>query len=99
MITFYRIASIASGKTSSAIAFAHDIAAYIKKTYDLELEVLIPIGGNPQRVAWSARYKDLAAYDAVGSKLISDKQYWEIVGKGADNFIAGSIRDSIWRTT
>ncbi len=57
----------------------------------------MPIGGNPQRIAWSARYKDLAALDAVSSKMLADKLYWEILGKGTDNFIQGSQRDSIWR--
>ncbi len=98
MIAFNRIASIAPGKTTNAIAFAHQIAAYMKEAYKVELEISLPIGGNPQRIAWSSRYKDLAAFDAVGSKLLTDKHYWEVVGKGSDNFIAGSIQDSIWRT-
>ena len=69
----------------------------MKKAYKLDLEVLLPIGGNPQRIAWSARYKDLAELDAVSSKLLADKPYWAMVGKGTDNFIPGSMRDSIWR--
>jgi hypothetical protein len=91
------MASIAAGKTPSAIAFAHEIAAYMKEAYKLELEVMLPVGGNPQRIAWTTRYKDLAAFDEVSSKLLSDKHYWEIVGKSAENFIAGSMQDSIWR--
>jgi hypothetical protein len=98
MIAFNRTASIAAGKTASAIGFAHEIAAYMKEAYKIELEILLPIGGNPQRIAWSTRYKDLAAFDAVSSKLLSDKHYWEMVGKATDNFIPGSTRDTIWRT-
>jgi hypothetical protein len=98
MIAFNRMASIAPGKTTSAIAFAHEISAYMKEVYKVQVEVLLPIGGNPQRIAWSARYPDLAAFDATSSKLLSDKRYWEIVGKATDNFLAGSLRDSIWRT-
>ena len=75
MITFNRTASIAAGKTSTTIGFAHEIAAYMKGTYKLDLEILPPVGGNPQRIAWSTRYKDLAAFDAVSSKIISDKHY------------------------
>jgi len=97
VIAFNRTASIAAGKTPSAIGFAHEIAAYMKEAYGLEFEVLLPIGGNPQRVAWTTRYKDLAALDEVSSRLLSDKHYWEVVGKGTENFIAGSMRDSIWR--
>lgn len=97
MIAFNRTAGIAPGKTASALGFAHEIAAYMKSTYGVDLEVLLPIGGNPQRIAWSTRYKDLAALEAVTTKLTADKKYWEIVGKHSDNFVAGSMRDSIWR--
>lgn len=97
MIAFNRIVSIAPGKTSGAIKFAHEIAAYMKEAYQVDLDILLPIGGNPQRIAWSTRYKDLAAYDAIGAKVLSDKHYWEVIGKGADNFLAGSMHDSIWR--
>jgi len=98
MIAFNRTAAIAPGKTSSSIGFAHEIAAYIKEAYGVELEVLLPIGGNPNRIAWSARYKDLAAMDAVNAKMLADKHYWEIVSKASDNFLPGSVRDSMWRT-
>ena len=70
----------------------------MKEAYGVELEVLLPVGGNPQRIAWTTRYKDLAALDTVTTKLLTDKHYWQIVGKGTDNFLAGSLQDSIWRT-
>ena len=98
MISFNRTASIVPGKTAAALGFAREIATYMKNTYDVDLEVMLPIGGNPQRVAWSARYKDLAAFDAVAARLLPDAKYWEIVGKASDCFIAGATRDSIWRT-
>jgi hypothetical protein len=98
MISFVRVAGVAPGKTAAAIGFAHEMAAYMKSTYGVELEVLRPIGGNPQRVAWSARYADLAALEAVNTKTLADKQYWAMVGKASDNFVAGSMRDTIWQT-
>ena len=98
MIAFYRIAGIVPGKTASAIGFAQEIAGYMKLTYGVELEVMMPIGGNPQRIGWATRYKDLAALDAVSASLLGDKKYWEMVGKVSDCFVAGSTQDSIWRT-
>ncbi|MEY4884556.1 MAG: hypothetical protein RIS34_2410 [Pseudomonadota bacterium] len=98
MIAFNRTASIAPGKNGSAIAFAQEIATYMKNAYDVSLEVLTPIGGNPNRITWSARYKDLAALDAVNTKILSDKQYWEVLSKATDCFLPGSVHDSIWRT-
>ena len=98
MIAFNRTAAIAPGRTASAINFAHDVAAYLKKSYDLDLEVLLPIGGNPSRIAWSTRYKDMASLDAVNTKMLSDKHYWDMIHKNSDNFLAGSVRDAFWRT-
>jgi hypothetical protein len=60
--------------------------------------VLRPIGGNPQRIAWSARYKDIATLEDVNTKTLADKQYWALVGKGIEDFVAGWMRDSIWQT-
>ena len=98
MIAFNRVASIAPGKTGHAVVFAHEIAAYMKSAYGVELEVMMPVGGKTQRIAWSTRYQDLAALDAVGGKILGDKKYWDIVNKSSDYFLPGSINDSMWRT-
>jgi len=97
MIAFNRIGKIAPGKTAGAVAFAHEISAYMKDAYKVDLEVMMPIGGNPQRIAWSARYQDLAAFDAVSAKLLGDQRYWAIVAKATDLFLPGSMQDSMWR--
>lgn len=55
MIVFSRTASIAPGKTPSAMAFAKEISAYLKTTCAIELEVPVPIGGNPNQICWSTR--------------------------------------------
>ena len=34
---------------------------------------------------------------SCASKVLADKQYLELVARSADNFIAGSIHDEIWR--
>lgn len=97
MIAFNRVASIAPGKTGETVAFAHQISAYMKDAYGVQLEVLMPIGGNPQRIAWTARYQDLAALEAVNTRLLADTKYWEIVNKATACFLPGSVNDSIWR--
>lgn len=97
MIVFYRSASIAPGKMMSAMAFAREIAAFVRETSGIELKIGVPIGGNPNRIGWSAQYENLAALEERQLKLMSDPKYMEIVAKGADNFIAGSVRDEIWR--
>lgn len=97
MIAFVRTASIASGKFGNAMAFAKEISAYIKNHYGVEVTVLTPIGGNPWRIAWSARYPDLAALQALFDKMTADKGYWELVTKNEGCFLAGSAHDAIWQ--
>jgi len=97
MIVFFRSASIAPGKNAGALKFANEIAAYLKDKYGLAMEVAIPIGGNPNRVGWSSRLESLAALEAAQAKLHGDTKYAELIAKGADNYIAGSVHDVMWR--
>jgi hypothetical protein len=98
MIAVTRTASIALGKTGNAVAFGHQVAKYIKDRHGVTLEVLMPIGGNPARIAWHMRYQSLAEWEALTAKLLADKEYMELVSKHSDAFLPGSIRDSFWRT-
>ena len=56
MITMYRSANIAPGKTASTFAFAKEIAIYIKDKTGVEVSTAIPIGGNPNRIGRVARF-------------------------------------------
>jgi len=98
MIRFVRTASIAPGKFGDAIAFARQISEFLKRQHGLQLEVMLPVGGNPQRIAWRAEYESLAALDALQAKLLGDREYLDLVAKGSSNFIAGTFNDVIWRT-
>ncbi|MEO8249512.1 MAG: hypothetical protein ABI589_09085 [Burkholderiales bacterium] len=98
MIAFVRVTSIKPGKTPAAMGFAKQIAAFLKDGYQIDCEVLTPVGGNPQRVAWSIRYADLGAMETFVKKLTSDPKYWELVNGAAECFIPGSTDDSIWQT-
>jgi hypothetical protein len=98
MIAFTRTASIAPGKTGDAVAFGHQVAKHMKEKHGTALEVLMPIGGNPARIAWYARYEDLAQLEVLTAKLLADKAYMELVSKHANTFLPGSICDHIWQT-
>ena len=98
MIAFVRVAGIKPGKTASAMTFAREVAKYIKTHHQVDLEILRPVGGNPQRVAWSARYANMAAMETFTNKLLADAQYWDLVNASSDSFIAGSMHDAIWQT-
>ena len=97
MIAFVRTSSVATGKVGNAMAFAKEISAYIKSHFGVEVTVLTPIGGNPWRVAWSSRYQDLAALQAMMHKMTADQGFWELANKNADCFLAGATHDAIWQ--
>jgi hypothetical protein len=98
MITIHRSASIAPGKMVSALAFAREIAEYIKAKTGMELTIAMQIGGDPSRISWSGQNQSLAAYEEVGKKLMGDPKYLEIAAKSADLFIVGSMRDELWNS-
>lgn len=97
MITLIREVATAPGKTAGAWAFATEICDYVKDAYRIDIEVVRPIGGNPQRVAWCARYKDLAAWNDIATRLVADKKFHELNAETTDLFVAGTMRDSIWQ--
>ncbi|WP_395402750.1 hypothetical protein ACHMW6_30710 [Pseudoduganella sp. UC29_106] len=98
MITFSRTANVAPGKTTEAIKFAKTIQAYLKEGYGIELEVMLPFGGNPLRVAWTGRFDSVAKIDEFQQKMMGDQQYWNIISQYKDCLLPGSVNDSIWRT-
>lgn len=82
MISFARTGSIAPGKGVQAFAFAQKIVSYWKSNYDRDIDLLRPIGGNPNRIAFVSRYKDLAEFEATLTKTLADKNYLEMLAWG-----------------
>ena len=80
------------------MTFAKEIAAYLKASHHLDLEVLRPVGGNPQRIAWSGHYADMAAMETTTTQVLADPQYWELLNGAAECFIGGAMHDAIWKT-
>ena len=99
MIAFVRVACVRPGKQVAAMAFAKEISAFLKASYHQDVEVLRPVGGNPQRIAWSIRYADMAAMETFTTKMLADPKYWELANGAAECFIGGATRDAIWQTT
>jgi hypothetical protein len=98
MISIMRTAAIAPGKTGDAIAFAHQIAKHLKEKYGVTVELLMPVGGNPGRIAWRSAYESLAEWEALVTKLIADTEYMAAIAKDSATFLPGSVLDEIWRT-
>jgi hypothetical protein len=97
MIFSIRQVSVMPGKALAAKAFAAEITEYLKGAHKLDFEVVRPVGGNPARIAWLGRYKDLAAYEDVLNKLNADKRFAELGAKTADLWVPGTLCDEIWQ--
>ena len=98
MIAFTRTASIAPGKAANAMRFGHEVAKYVKEKHGTNLEVLLPIVGNPSRIAWYCRFEGLAQWESLIGELMADKKYMDLVAKSSDAFLPGSLHDELWRT-
>mgnify|MGYP000857569862 CR=1 FL=1 len=97
MIAFSRSAVIAPGRTAPALAYARELAKIVHGKTGIDVQIAVPIGGNPSRVCFLAQYEDLAALERAQAQLMSDPGYLDAVAKGGDNFVAGSLHDEIWR--
>jgi hypothetical protein len=98
MIAFYRTACVTQGRVGEALAFAHEIATYVKDQTGVEITVALPVGGNPERIGWAASYDDLAALEETNKKLMADPKYFDLVAAHAGSFVDGSVHDEIWST-
>jgi hypothetical protein len=98
MITIMRTAVIAPGKTRDAIAFANQISRHIKDKYGITVELFMPVGGNPSRIAWRTGYESLAEWETLAAKLIADADYMAAITNNSATFLPGSVHDEIWRS-
>lgn len=97
MFTYIRTNSMAPGKWAQAMTFAHDVARHMNALLGVDVEVSVPIGGDPNQVAWTVRYESLAAMQAASDKLMSDAKYREMMVRAADCFMPAAGRDALWR--
>ncbi len=98
MITFVRTVSIAPGKLAEIMEFSHKVVKHVKDKHGLPIQLIMPIGGNPNRIAYVTTYPSLAEFEAASTKLTTDADYQKLVAANAANVIPGSVHDEIWRS-
>ncbi len=96
MITFFRTAVIAPGKTHEAMTFAHQAAKMIEAKVGIKVNLMRPVGGNPSRIGWVASYDNLAAFESTATKLLADADYRKLLESSAPSFLPGSLHDELW---
>lgn len=97
MITMIRTASIIPGQQAKAKAFAKEFAAILNATNGTETRVSVPIGGNPNRIRITAHHENLAALETSMTRLANNPAYLELLARGPDLFVSGTLFDEIWR--
>jgi hypothetical protein len=98
MITFVRTVSIAPGKLAEIMDFSQKVVKHVKDKHGLPIQLIMPIGGNPNRIAYVTTYPSLAEFEAASTKLTTDADYQKLVAANAANVIPGSVHDEIWRS-
>ena len=98
MDTVIRSGAIAPGKTGDAIAFAHQITKLVKEKYGVAIEVLLPVGGNPARIAFKSNYEGLGEWETLSAKLLADAEYMGAIASNSATFLPVSVNDDIWRS-
>jgi hypothetical protein len=58
----------------------------------------MPIGGNPNRIAWVSVFANLAELEEGTTKLLGDPDYLSLLGSAATFFSPDSVHDEIWRS-
>ena len=98
MITQIRSLAIAPGKGGDAIAFAQTMAKLVKEKYGKAAEIVMPIGGNPARIAFRISFESMAEWETLTAKLLADPEIQKTIAAGSVNFLPGSAHDDFWRT-
>ena len=97
MIAFVRFVSIMPGKTHDALAIAHKIKKHAKEKHGSEINLMMPIGGNPNRIAYVSTADHLADLEGALEKIAADAEWQKLIADNAGNVIPGSVHDEIWR--
>lgn len=98
MIIGIREVGVLPGKAKAARELMNELNPLVREITSSDVESARPIGGNPQRVGWCARYKDMAAYEAAWAKLAADQRFAAMMQKTPDIFVPGSMHEVLWQT-
>jgi len=96
MITFVRTRSIAPGKRAEATVYAQKASKLIKDKFGVHMNVSMPIGGNPDRLAFVSSYASLAEFESHATKLLADAEYLQLLAGSAQTFLPAATHDELW---
>ena len=92
MVRFMRSAMTVIGRFPEAMAFANEIADYVRGTYGLDLKVFVESDGT---IYWITDYPDYETFASTRTAITADAGYWEIIAKAEGLLLDGSLQDSV----
>ena len=87
-----------AGHVLGSDELANELRAQVKATAGLEMKIAVPIGGKPSRVAFMSTHENLAEFDTLTKKLLTDQEYQELLKKGAGIVVPDTQFDELWFT-
>lgn len=96
MIYFHRQAVVSPGRLREALRFAAEATAYLNSVLpEVNATAGVGIGGQTGTMYWRAEYADLAALERAQTQLFADDAFQALLVKGAELFLAGSMKDDV----
>jgi hypothetical protein len=97
MIVFVRTTVAMPGKFTELVAFAKEIAKFIKQASGADVSVSTSIGGSATAVAWTSMAESLAEWEKGGATLMANPEYHALLKKAEGLIVPGSTQDQLWR--
>jgi hypothetical protein len=95
MYRFTRYATLQNAAiVPQAIGWSTELCGYLNKTYKLPLKAGVELFGN-LNVHWEFEMDSLDKMSELNTKLLSDKSYLQMLEKGKDFWVAGTVKDQI----
>jgi hypothetical protein len=92
MVRFMRSALAVIGRFPEAMAFAKEIAEYVRGTHGVDLKVYIESDGT---IYWITDYPDYETFASKRAAITADAGYWEIITKAEGLLLDGSVQDTV----
>ena len=96
MIRWIRTAQIAAGNPMPAIAWAKEIAEYVKKYEGFSsIDVFMDTFGEVGTIRWIVDYEDFASFEKVQKQIMSDQEFHKRTENAPKLFIERKTNDVI----
>jgi len=92
MVRFMRSAMPVIGRFPEAMAFANEIADYVRGTHEIDLKLFVESDGT---IYWITDYPDYETFASKRAGITADAGYWEIIAKAEGLLLDGSLQDTV----